>query len=121
MKAAVLYGNNDVRYEEWETPTAGAGDVLVKVKESGLCGSDIPRTIHSGAHFYPIVLGHEFSGEIVALGKDVTRRRIGERIACVPLIPDMKDPQSQKGNYSLSKGYQFKGIRVFEFPLQKDR
>ncbi len=112
MKAAVLYGDNDIRFEEWEKPSAGPGEVLVKVKESGLCGSDIPRTIHSGAHFYPIVLGHEFSGEIVEVGEGVTARSVGDRIACVPLIPDRNDPQSQKGNYSLSKGYKFIGSRV---------
>ncbi|QEN09804.1 galactitol-1-phosphate 5-dehydrogenase [Oceanispirochaeta crateris] len=112
MKAAVLYGDNDLRYEDWTKPEAGTGEVLVKVKESGLCGSDIPRTIHGGAHFYPIVLGHEFSGEIVALGEGVTKRKIGDRIACVPLIPDRNDPQSQKGNYSLSKGYKFIGSRI---------
>jgi threonine dehydrogenase-like Zn-dependent dehydrogenase len=112
MKAAVLYGDNDIRYEDWDTPVAGPGEVLVKVKESGLCGSDIPRTVHGGAHFYPIVLGHEFSGEIVGLGEGVSQRAIGDRITCVPLIPDMKDPQSQKGNYSLSKGYKFIGSRI---------
>ena len=112
MKAAVLYGDNDIRYEEWEKPEARDGEVLVKVKESGLCGSDIPRTIHSGAHFYPIVLGHEFSGEIVALGEGGTTRKVGDRIACAPLIPDRNDPQSQKGNYSLSKGYKFIGSRI---------
>jgi L-iditol 2-dehydrogenase len=112
MKAAVLYGDNDIRHEEWEKPSAGPGEVLVKVKESGLCGSDIPRTIHSGAHFYPIVLGHEFSGEIIELGEGVTTRNVGDRIACVPLIPDRNDPQSQKGNYSLSKGYKFIGSRI---------
>jgi L-iditol 2-dehydrogenase len=112
MKAAVLYGDNDLRYEDWKKPEAGAGEVLVKVKESGLCGSDIPRTIHGGAHFYPIVLGHEFSGEIVGLGEGVTQRAMGDRIACVPLIPDRSDPQSQKGNYSLSKGYKFIGSRI---------
>jgi len=112
MKAAVLYGDNDIRYEEWEKPFAGPGEVLVKVKESGLCGSDIPRTIHGGAHFYPIVLGHEFSGEIVEVGAGVKDRKTGDRIACAPLIPDMRDPQSQRGNYSLSKGYKFIGSRI---------
>jgi len=112
MKAAVLYGDNDIRYEDWETPTAGPGEVLVRVKESGLCGSDIPRTIHGGAHFYPIVLGHEFSGEVIAVGEGVSERTVGDRIACVPLIPDRNDPQSQKGNYSLSRGYKFIGSRI---------
>jgi threonine dehydrogenase-like Zn-dependent dehydrogenase len=112
MKAAVLFGDKDLRYTEWDMPEAGPGEVLVQVRESGLCGSDIPRTIHGGAHFYPIVLGHEFSGEIVAVGEGALQRKVGDRVACAPLIPDRKDPQSQKGNYSLSKGYQFIGSRV---------
>jgi L-iditol 2-dehydrogenase len=69
MKAAVLYANEDIRYEEIPTPELKADQVLVKVKAVGICGSDVPRVLQNGAHYYPIVLGHEFSGEIVALGE----------------------------------------------------
>ena len=60
MKAAVVCANEDVQYLDYEEPTPGPGEVKVKVKCSGICGSDIPRVLHNGVHFYPIVLGHEF-------------------------------------------------------------
>ena len=71
MKAAVLYANDDLRYDDYPMPRPGKGEVLVKVRATGICGSDVPRVLHNGAHFYPIVLGHEFSGEIVELGKEL--------------------------------------------------
>ncbi len=54
MKAAVVVANEDVRYQEVEEPQAGPGMVKVKVVASGICGSDIPRVLHNGVHFYPI-------------------------------------------------------------------
>ena len=65
MKAAVVCANEDVRYMDYEEPVTLPGTVKVKVKASGICGSDIPRVLHNGVHFYPIVLGHEFSGDVV--------------------------------------------------------
>ena len=53
MKAGVLHAREDIRYEEVETPVPKAGEVLVKVKYSGICGSDVPRVNGDGAHFYP--------------------------------------------------------------------
>ena len=65
MKAAVLHGNEDLRYEDYPTPETKPGTVKVHVRATGICGSDVPRVLHNGAHFYPIVLGHEFSGDVV--------------------------------------------------------
>lgn len=111
MKAAVLYDNQDIRYEDIPNPVPQEGEVLVSIRKSGLCGSDIPRLLHSGAHFYPIILGHEFSGEIVEIGKGVTTRKVGDRIACAPLVPNFEAPESKMGNYALGKGYSFIGSR----------
>ncbi|MBC8452732.1 MAG: galactitol-1-phosphate 5-dehydrogenase [Spirochaetes bacterium] len=111
MKAAVLYKDNDIRFEDVAVPVPGAHEVLVQVKKSGLCGSDIPRVLHGGAHSYPIILGHEFSGIITATGDFVTTRKEGDRIACAPLIPNMSAPESIMGNYALGKGYSFVGSR----------
>ena len=58
MKAAVVCANEDVQYLDYEEPIPGPGEVKVKVRASGICGSDIPRVLHNGVHFYPIVLGH---------------------------------------------------------------
>lgn len=79
MKAGVLHARDDIRYEEVQTPEPKAGEVLVKVKYSGICGSDVPRVIEDGAHFYPIVLGHEFSGIVAAVGDGVTKVKKGQR------------------------------------------
>ncbi len=112
MKAGVLYTNEDIRYEDIPTPEISDNDVLVKVKVSGICGSDIPRVLHNGAHFYPIVLGHEFSGEIAKIGSNVKGLKIGDRVSGIPLIPCMKCDDCQKGNFSLCKNYTFVGSRI---------
>lgn len=111
MKAAVLYGNRDIRYVEWKTPALKPGCVKVRVKACGICGSDIPRVLHNGAHFYPIILGHEFSGYVTEAADDVTNIDIGARVAGVPLIPCMHCEDCQKGNYSQCKQYRFIGSR----------
>lgn len=111
MKAGVLHARDDLRYEEIPTPTLGMGEVLVRVKATGVCGSDIPRVLGDAAHFFPIVLGHEFSGEIAEVGAGVTTVAVGDRVAGVPLVPCLKCEDCQKGNYSLCKHYSFIGSR----------
>lgn len=112
MKAAVLYGNDDIRYEDVETPEPSKGQVRVRVKACGICGSDIPRVTDGGAHFYPIVLGHEFSGYIDKTGEGVTAVKEGDRIAAVPLVPCMQCDNCRHGLFSLCKNYIFIGSRV---------
>ena len=51
MKAAVLYGNEDLRYDDYPTPEVTPGTVKVKVRATGICGSDVPRVLHHGAQF----------------------------------------------------------------------
>jgi len=111
MMAAVLCGDRDLQYKETEKPSPKAGEVLVRVRASGICGSDIPRVLHKGAHFFPIILGHEFSGEIAALGEGVEGFEIGDRVSGAPLKPCGKCRDCQKGNYSLCKHYSFIGSR----------
>lgn len=105
MKAAVVVANEDVRYQ------VIPGYVKVKVKASGICGSDISRVLHNGVHFYPIVLGHEFSGDVVEVGEGVTKVKVGERVSGAPLLPCMKCDDCQNGNFSLCKHYSFIGSR----------
>ena len=62
MKAAVVCANEDVRYMDYEEPQVTPGTVKIKVKASGICGSDIPRVLHNGVHFYPIVLDNAVKG-----------------------------------------------------------
>lgn len=113
MKAGVLYASQDIRYADVEKPTPKKGEVLVKVKYTGICGSDIPRVNGDAAHYYPIILGHEFSGTVEAVGEDVTAVAPGDRVAGIPLVPCMKCEDCQKGNYSLCKHYDFIGSHSF--------
>ena len=112
MKAGVLFGKNDIRYADWETPEINENELLVRVKMTGICGSDIPRVLGDGAHFFPVVLGHEFSGEVVEKGQNVTNFELGDKVSGAPLIPCMKCGDCQNGNYSLCKNYTFIGSRI---------
>ena len=70
MKAAVLHAKNDLRCEEVEKPVPRPDEVLVKISYCGICGSDMPRVLQGTAHYFPIILGHEFSGVVEAVGTD---------------------------------------------------
>ena len=111
MKAAVLVANDDIRYMDVEEPKTEEGQVKVKVAVSGICGSDIPRVHHNAAHFYPVILGHEFSGIITEIGSGVKNIKVGDRVAGVPLIPCMVCDECQKGQYALCRNYSFIGSR----------
>lgn len=113
MKAGVVHAREDIRYEDIEKPKAEPGKVVVKVKYTGICGSDIPRVNGDACHYFPNVLGHEFSGVIDEIGEGVTSVRPGDRVAGIPLVPCMKCEDCQKGNYSLCKHYSFIGSREF--------
>jgi len=113
VKAGVVHAKEDIRYEEIEKPKPGKGQILIKVKYTGICGSDIPRVNGDACHFFPNVLGHEFSGTIEETGEGVTSLKLGDRVAGVPLVPCMKCEDCQKGNYSLCKNYSFIGSREF--------
>lgn len=113
MKAGVVHAPYDIRYEEIEKPQVKPGTVLVKVKYTGICGSDIPRVNGDACHYFPNVLGHEFSGTVEEVGEGVTSLCAGDRVAGVPLVPCMKCEDCLKGNYSLCKHYSFIGSREF--------
>ncbi|WP_242964259.1 galactitol-1-phosphate 5-dehydrogenase [Eubacterium sp. An3] len=87
--------------------------MLIKVKYTGICGSDVPRVNGDACHFFPNVLGHEFSGVVAEIGEGVTSLQPGDRVAGVPLVPCMECEDCQKGNYSLCKHYSFIGSRQF--------
>ena len=112
MKSVVIHAEGNVRVEERPAPQIqDADDVLVRIVCSGLCGSDIPRIFAKGAHYYPITLGHEFSGHVEACGADIKDLQAGDPVACIPLLPCFSCPECEKGYYSLCNNYQFVGSR----------
>jgi 2-desacetyl-2-hydroxyethyl bacteriochlorophyllide A dehydrogenase len=88
MKAAVFYGVGDLRVEsDRREPSPGPGDVLLEVAACGICGTD--RHIMHGEFdtVPPVIIGHELSGEVVAVGAGVTSLAVGDRVAIDPNMP----------------------------------
>lgn len=112
MKSVVVHADSRLTVEEQPAPTLSAPDeVLVRIAYSGLCGSDIPRIFASSSHFYPITLGHEFSGHVISTGEDVTDLHEGDAVTCVPLLPCFQCEECRQTAYSQCKHYQFIGSR----------
>lgn len=87
MKAAVFYGKKDLRIEEVKKPEPGYGEVLVRVNACGICGTDVHIFEgDEGAAKSPAgtILGHEFAGEVVAVGEGTKRIRAGNRVCVDP-------------------------------------
>ncbi len=86
MLAAVYRGVNDVRLETVPVPKIGPGELLVRVHTCGICGTDLKK-IATGSHSAPRIFGHETSGVVAAIGKDVNQFRIGDRVVVFHHIP----------------------------------
>jgi L-iditol 2-dehydrogenase len=85
MKVAMYYNNNDVRIEEQPVPEINDNELLVKVIASGICGSDVMEWYR--VKKAPLVLGHEISGDIVKVGKNVKKYKVGDRIFVTHHVP----------------------------------
>ncbi len=112
MKAAILHGQKDIRYESTTLPEIGLDEILIKVKMTGICGSDMPRVLQGTARYFPIILGHEFAGEVAQVGKMVTNVSVGDKVSGAPLIPCHQCIDCSKGHYSQCKNYSFIGSRA---------
>ena len=111
MKAYVLHGVDDLRYEEVNTPGIGGDEVLVKVHAAGICGSDIPRIYQTGAHTHPLIPGHEFSGEVTEVGAEVSAKWLNKRVGIFPLIPCHNCMPCKKMQYEMCRNYSYLGSR----------
>lgn len=120
MKAAVLYGWDDLRFGEFETPPFGPEEVLCRVRACGICGTDvhIMKGNFKGVFppRFPFILGHEWYGEIVALGSRVEGFSAGQRVIGEPQKGCGVCPRCLEGRYHLcmngprpDKGYRLYG------------
>jgi L-iditol 2-dehydrogenase len=85
MKVGMYYNNSDVRVEEMPIPKVGDKDILIKVNVCGICGSDILEWYRIKKA--PLVLGHELSGEVIQVGKDITKFKPGDRVFSTHHVP----------------------------------
>lgn len=111
MKAIQMTSVKNLKLVELDAPVPEKDEVLLKVMAVGVCGSDIPRINKYGSHVLPIIPGHEFAGEIVEIGKEVTGWSKGDRACVAPLIPCYKCRWCKTGNYSLCENYSYNGSR----------
>lgn len=111
MRAYVLYGVDDLRFEEVADPILQDDRVLLEVKAAGICGSDVPRIYVNGTYHFPTIPGHEFSGKVVQVGKNVDSGWLNKRVGLFPLIPCKECGPCQKKQYEMCKSYSYLGSR----------
>lgn len=113
MRAAVIHAAKDLRLDEREAPQAGPGEVLVRFGAGGICGSDLSYwgkgRVGDFALQEPLVLGHEISGEVEALGEGVSGLAVGQRVAVNPSRPCLHCDYCRAGRGNLCRNMRFFG------------
>ena len=98
MKVAVYYSNDDIRIEERLKPSLSNGEILVKMKASGICGTDVMQWYRIKKA--PRILGHEMAGEIVEIAESVAGFKKGDRVFVSHHVPCYKCYHCIHGNYT---------------------
>ena len=122
MKAARWYKAHDIRIDDIEEPEVSAGKVKIKVAWTGICGSDLHEYLagpifvpvdkpHKISHdIAPIVMGHEFSGEVVEVGAGVSKFKAGDRVVVEPILACRECEACREGKYNLCGDLGFHGL-----------
>ncbi|MBE0425978.1 MAG: alcohol dehydrogenase catalytic domain-containing protein [Nitrospirae bacterium] len=98
MKVAVYYSNDNIKIEERQLPGISDGEILVKMKACGICGTDVMEWYR--IRKAPRVLGHEMAGEIVEIGSKVEGFKKGDRVFVSHHVPCYKCDYCKQGKYS---------------------
>jgi L-iditol 2-dehydrogenase len=111
MRASVMTGVGTLQIEERPVPSPGPREVLVEVAAVGVCGSDVHYYRHGRIGDFvveePMILGHELSGRIAAVGAGVDPARVGQRVAVEPQHPCRRCAQCTAGRYNLCPDMRF--------------
>jgi len=111
MKALNLTAIGKLEYMDIPDPKPQKGEVLLKIKACGICGSDVPRVLSKGTYHFPTVVGHEFAGQITALGEGVDEKYLNKRAAIFPLLPCFKCKMCEGQQYASCADYNYFGSR----------
>jgi L-iditol 2-dehydrogenase len=118
MMAAVLYGKEHLQVEPVAVPTIGSGDILVRVKVALTCGTDVKvfrRGYHARMIVPPAVFGHELAGDVVAVGADVSRFSLGDRVVAANSAPCEECFYCRKGLANLCEDLLFNNGAYAEY------
>ncbi len=111
MKALVLEEYNTLVYKDVPDPSILPGEVLVRIKACGICGSDVHGLDGStGRRIPPLIMGHEASGIIEATGSAVTKWKIGDRVTFDSTVYRLDDWFTREGRYNLSDNREVLGV-----------
>lgn len=120
MKALVAYGKNDYRLEQnYPVPECGDDDVLIRTEGCGICASDV-KCLHGAESYWgdgkmpgwaqaPFIPGHEFLGEVVFVGKNVTELQVGDRVTPEQIAPCNECRFCKRGQYWMCQPHQMFG------------
>ncbi|MHB1453052.1 MAG: galactitol-1-phosphate 5-dehydrogenase [Saccharofermentanales bacterium] len=111
MDALVLHAIGDLRFGQVEMPSPGKGEVLLEIRASGICGSDIARVMTKGTYRFPMIPGHEFAGLVAAAGEEVDPALVGRKAAVFPMMPCRMCDSCIAGEYATCSNYDYFGSR----------
>jgi L-iditol 2-dehydrogenase len=104
VRAAVAYNGEMIRIEELLLPTPATGELVVRVRACGLCGSDLAKMFQQQLSA-PTVLGHEIAGEVVRIGAAVCPFQVGDRVVVAHHVPCYGCHYCRHGNYSMCRSF----------------
>lgn len=113
MRAAVCKARETIAIEQVPRPMPGEGEVLVRVRATGLCGSDVDG--YAGRHpmiRWPVILGHECSGVVAELGPGVSDWAVSDEVAVEPFFTCKRCPACRRGKYNLCADLKIIGHQV---------
>lgn len=108
MTSVSLHAIGELVNEKRPFPEIGEDEVLVKVQNCGICGSDIGRVFKSGTYHFPTVIGHEFAGIVVL---DKGGEWTGKRVSVFPLLPCFECDACKAQNFACCENYNYYGSR----------
>lgn len=110
-KALNLKAVGELVYDEIDLPELPKQTALVKIMACGICSSDIERVFETGTYHFPTVIGHEFSGQIVAVADDENEELLGKKAVVFPLLPCKECEACKKEDYAVCSNYNYFGSR----------
>jgi len=113
MRQAVMIAPGTIKIGEAEEPVAGPGQVRIRIQRIGVCGSDI-HVFHGKHPFvtYPLVQGHEYAGEIDAVGEGVSGIDIGDKVTATPQEVCGDCPPCRRGQYNACEELKVRGFQA---------